>query len=174
MNLERNRNLVTMKFQTVRHLVIALVTLLTFVGCCYKVDCGQENLNFGLVSVSQADMDTIIFRKYEANSNFQSLKDTMQVTDINELFPSISGDTILFLISYYYSVNIKFPIIAGNDYEIFIPGTNKLTRITDIIEQKTKRKHCDISDGNNYCFNPIISFKVDGQIKSTEPFFIHK
>ncbi len=153
-----------------------VITAMTLTACCYEVDCEQENLNFGLVSFKTSDIDTIIFRKYEANSNFQSLKDTMKITNINVLNPSrsVSGDTVVFLMSNYPSDNIKFQLKAGNDYEIFIPGTLKLTRITDILEQKTKRKNCDISDGNRTCYNPIIGFKVDGQPKSGEVFYIRK
>ena len=157
-----------------KHLLIAIVSLLTLVGCCYEVDCDQNNLNFGLISFAQADIDTLVFRKYQANSNFQKLKDTMQITNINVLTPAFSGDTVLFLTSNIRTTNIKFQLVAGEDYEIFIPGTNKLTRITDILEQKTTRKNCDISDGNKGCDNPIISFKIDGQLKTSEPFYIRK
>jgi hypothetical protein len=157
-----------------RRLFIVVITAMLLTACCYEVDCEQENLNFGLVSFTPSDIDTIIFRKYKANSNFQSLEDTMKITNINVLTPSISGDTVLFITSNYSNVNIKFQLRAGNDYEIFIPGTLKLTRITDIIEQKTRRKNCDISDGNKTCYNPIIGFKVEGQTKSGEVFFIHK
>ncbi len=155
-------------------LFVVVITAMALTACCYEVDCEQENLNFGLVSFKTSDIDTIIFRKYDANSNFQSLKDTMKITNINVLTPSISGDTVLFLSSNYPSENIKFQLTAGNDYEIFIPGTLKLTRITDILEQKTKRKNCDISDGNKTCYNPIIGFKVDGQTKSGEVFYLRK
>jgi hypothetical protein len=157
-----------------KYLLVAMVSVSTLVGCCYEVDCEQENLNFGLVSFSQTDIDTIVFRKYHANANFQSLEDTMQITNINVLIPAISGDTVLFITSNYRSTNIKFQVVAGHDYEIFLPGANKLTRITDILEQKTKRKNCDISDGNKSCYNPIISYKVDGQLKTGEPFYIRK
>lgn len=157
-----------------KHFLIAIVSMLAMVGCCYEVDCKQENLNFGLVSFSQTDIDTIIFRKYQPGSNFQSLKDTMQITNINLLTPAFSGDTVLFLTSNYPSTNIKFQLVAGSDYEIFIPGANKLTRVTDILEQKSKRKNCDISDGNKTCYNPIISFRVDGQLKTGEAFYIRK
>ena len=157
-----------------KHLLIAIVSVLTLVGCCYEVDCEQENLNFGLVSFSPTDIDTIVFRKYQANSNFQSLQDTMLITNINVLTPVVSGDTVLFITSNYRTTNIKFQVVAGHDYEIYLLGANKLTRITEILEQKSKRKNCDISDGNKTCYNPIISYRVDGQIKTSEPFYIRK
>jgi hypothetical protein len=162
------------QIHAMKHLLVAIISVLMLVGCCYEVDCEQDNLNFGLVSFLQTDIDTIVFRKYGANSNFQSLKDTMQITNINVLTPAVSGDTVLFLTSSTPSTNIKFQLVAGNDYEIFIPGVNKLTRITEILEQKTKRKNCDISDGNKTCYNPIISFRVDRQLQTSEPIYIRK
>ena len=79
-----------------KYLSVVILSILTLTGCCYEVDCEQENLHYGLVSFLPSDIDTIIFRKYEANSNFQALKDTMQITNINMLSPRVSGDTVLF------------------------------------------------------------------------------
>jgi len=155
-----------------KYLLIVIAFDLLLVGCCYEVDCEQENINFGLVSFTQSEADTIVFRKYQAKSNFQILEDTMQIANINVLTPVIRNDTILFWTSNSRTTNIKFQLSAGNDYEIFIPAANKLARITDIVEQKTKIKHCDISDGNKICYNPLISFRVDGQLKTSEPFYI--
>ena len=157
-----------------KFLVMSILFAVAFIGCCYEVDCQKENLSFGVVSFAPTDYDTIIFRKYEANSNFQTLLDTIELRDIYLLNPNISGDTVVFLTSDYPLLNVKFNLEAGNDYEIFFPAINKLTRVTEILETNVKVKKCPPSDGPSGCFNSIIGFKIDGQLNFKEPFFINK
>jgi len=151
---------------------ILFICSILITSCCYNIDCEQSSLKFTLISFSASEMDSLIFRKFEANSNFQIIKDSMLIGDINILHPYSHGDSVL--LETYNSSYIKFQIQPGYDYQIFIPGVSKLIKISDIVEIPTQKKHCDISDGNHGCYNPIMSYKIDGQIKSGEYFFVHR
>ena len=85
-------------------------------------------------------------------------------------FSTFWGSTIY--LSTYNSSNFKFQIQPGYDYELFIPGKNRLLRISDITEMVIEERHCDISDGYSPCKNPISSYKIDGQINSKNYIFI--
>lgn len=126
--------------QFMRYLIIGLASILTLVRCCYEVDCEQESLNFAVVSFSPSEMDTLIFRKYEAKSNFRSLKDTMQITHINVLNPVIKGDTVAFLMSPYDSSYIKFQLRAGHDYKILIPATGKVQELLKSMKRRRRKE----------------------------------
>lgn len=157
-------------------LFILLLPILSFFdSCCYKVDCLPATLEPALISFSPAEMDTLIFRKFDKGSNFQNPKDSIFINsgNISLLYPYVQGDTTVFHTGRAYTY-FKFEIQAGFDYEIFIPGANKLVRIEDIEQRREETRHCFVSDGNDICINPLASYKMDGETKTTEYIYIKK
>jgi hypothetical protein len=148
------------------------MTILFTASCCYEVNCEQDSLKFTLISFSGSEIDSLIFRRFQANSNFQTLKDSMLIGNINILNPNAHGDSVS--LATYNSTYFKFQLQPGYDYEIFIPGATKLVRISDIVERPTQQKECAVSDGNHGCSNPITSYRIDGQIRSGEYFFVRR
>lgn len=56
-----------------------------------------------------------------------------------------------------YTLDIQF------DYEVYIPLTNKLFQINNIVQQQIERK-MGISLDKTVCVNPIKSYTLNGQI----------
>jgi hypothetical protein len=90
------------------------------------------------------------------------------------LSPYTQGDSVILNTGTSRARSLAFAIEAGYDYEIFIPGANKLLQISDIQQTNEKRKSCYIFDGNEFCINSLLSYKVNGETKTTEYIFIKK
>ncbi|MEO8769897.1 MAG: hypothetical protein ABI402_07425 [Ferruginibacter sp.] len=155
-----------------KKIIFLFITAILFYSCCHKVDCEKYSLKFVLISFTPEEMDTLIFRKFDANSNFTNPTDSMLTNSIDLFYNSTHGDSVA--LETYNSTNFKFQMQSGFDYEIFIPGAGRLIKINNIIENQTEVKHCDISDGNHGCTNPVPLYKVDGQAQTGEYFYIHR
>ena len=123
---------------------ILLLTCIMAASCCKDKDCEKSSLGFTLISFSPTEMDTIIFRRFEAGSNFRNTIDSMFIDNINKFSFYSHGDSVDFGIT--DTPYFKFRIQPGFDYEIYIPGTNKLVKISDIIEIPTQRNVCMVHD----------------------------
>jgi hypothetical protein len=73
-------------------------------------------------------------------------------------------DPIMVADSAYVSTRTDrlFNLQPGHDYEIFVPSTKYLARITEIIETDKQQKTTPF---DNFCTSTIESFKRDGVIQ---------
>jgi hypothetical protein len=98
-------------------------------------------------------VDTIIVRKYVKNSNFLSLIDTAFFTETNAFSIKKSNDTI----SFPARVG-NFSFSANYDWIFFLPGVNRIFKISDIVSPQVSLPCPD----KVQCINPINSLKIDG------------
>jgi hypothetical protein len=145
---------------------IFIISCCTIFSSCGTYPCAEaQGLRISPVSFTEAERDTIVFRKFVKNGSFTSLLDTTIITADNAVFKT-SNDTanmvaaagILRLVSKY-------------DYEIYIPAVNRLTKITDIIEPQLEGNNKSIFNTRDIlCGNSIQSYKKDGQLLTAKEF----
>jgi len=119
---------------------------------CTKTPCINATLEFGLISFSDTESDSIILRRFEKGSNFRSLTDTflldIQFTRTNDTLNIASTRSIGLLTSRF-------------DYEIYLPVAAKLFRVTSIVEEYREIKHAFWNNVKVGCINEITSLTVD-------------
>lgn len=144
-----------------RYLILVIIILFVFTtGSCKKCPCAQATLYFDYIKFQQSETDTVIIRRYIKGSGFTSLHDTGIINTINSNY-YLYGDTMSITI-YIDSLKLR----SNYDYELLLPGANKLNRIHDIQEEPTEYECM----GRNLhgCNNIISTLKLDGQ-----PVFLH-
>lgn len=120
-------------------------------------------LKFDLIGFSDAEADTFIIRKFEANGNFNVTRDTFLIDHVG----TVRFQDTLKLVA--LPGNALLP--GGFDYEIFFPGSNSVFRITEINEQmSTQRCGGLFATDKVGCVNTITSIKLDGAIVNPWPF----
>ncbi len=165
-----NSNFMLTDFKiTINHFIF-LVLMVSFSSCCRTVDCEVGYLNITTINFSQQESDTFILRRYKANTNFNSLVDTLQLSrNYNASFYDQGPDTSFVHI---YESN-PFNITSGYDYEVFFPGTNTLRKISDIRETKNQQNVC-VTTNYKICYNTINSYNVDGIPSNSFNILIYK
>jgi hypothetical protein len=136
--------------------VFLLVVLLS--GCSTQFDCEDTPVAAIFVGYSKADIDTLVLRKFQAGNNFQQLLDTLIVTNGNNTYYQIPGDTITVVSSRWVKV--------GYDWQLYIPAKNKTILLTDIVSEKETGKCGRMPVSNKkdcICYNKVFSMKMDGQ-----------
>ena len=140
--------------------IIVFVCLLIIISSCNReYNCSNDTLKLTFIGYTKADVDTLVVKKYAANTNFQQLQDSMvfilDTSGINQ-----SNDTISF------GGNTPNNIIQfGSDWQVLVPSINKTIDITNIVSPQEQGK-C----GTGYfskvacvCYNSIQSLVQDGQ-----------
>lgn len=142
----------------------SLIFLVSLTSCCKQKDCLTGHITeINLASYTSSDIDTIIIRRFSPASGFNNLIDTVMLNPLNSsAFPN--GDTTRVYIS-DTSVAMK----ANYDYEIFIPATYTLAKISNIVAPQKQHQVCLVCDCvQGPCFNPVTSFKLNGQLVSDD------
>ena len=141
-------------------------------SCTKEYDCNDSQISPVFVNYSDSEIDTLILRKYENNSNFQTLIDTLIITPrINSGNP-IGNNGIYLSQNDSTTVLINFPlgIKVGYDWQLFIPATHKVIKISDILSERNHGKRSTgifrifSLDARPPCTNEIYSCKVDGRL----------
>jgi hypothetical protein len=145
---------------------LALTATIVLYSCSKTEECLPDYVQPVLISYSQSDMDTIVFRRYITGTNFQQQVDSVFIKEIRILEPYPIGDsTYLFI-----RKNLLFNLHSGYDYEIYIPSTRRLVRVTEIVESpRVQKKRGFITSP---CYSPIISFKRDGVLQNGKYLYI--
>ncbi len=140
---------------------ILIVLLLAFVlyGCSRHVPCSDTGIEVGFIGFLKSDFDSVILRKYEANSNYQQLVDTsFFINDSNTVYQR--NDTILPNSGYQ-----RYGIETGNDWQIYLPKAHRLISISNIkTEQNSIRCQFTITKSQCYCINKIYSVQLDNVV----------
>src|ERR1019366_8869140 len=99
--------------------IIVFVCLLIIISSCDReYNCSKDTLKLTFIGYTKADVDTLIVKKYAANTNFQQLQDSMVIT-LDTTGISQSNDTISF------GGNTPNNIIQfGNDWQVLIHSLN--------------------------------------------------
>lgn len=148
---------------------IAFLIIIFFTDAC-RYPCGQASANFALVNFTDTESDTIIFRRFARSGNFNELKDSFVISrDANTNFQRMH-DTVLVLFSIPNRKSSLEAITSDYDYEIYLPNTNRLYKISNVEEEMQYGS----GGGKTYCINPITSYRLnDKLIKGQRIFSIY-
>ncbi|MFI5160968.1 MAG: hypothetical protein ACHQHN_06800 [Sphingobacteriales bacterium] len=133
--------------------IVIFGALSTLLMGCPEHTCQNNSINPTFIGFSAAQIDTFIVRAYEPNDNFKHLIDTNLVINQNAIIYTTMHDTTVVCLN---NSNPDHNIIAGYDWEIYIPSKKRTVTISNIM--------VDATQGRNGCSNPIISFVQDGQL----------
>ena len=143
--------------------LLVLSFCVTTLYSCGTYDCVEAyGLRIGAVSLTAAELDTIILRKFVKGSSFTQQIDSVLVIDPYQLendtatAGAFSGSDVL---------KSKY------DYEIYVPAINRLTKITDMFEPQLQGKNKSIFNNTDViCGNTIQSYKKDGILLNATQF----
>ena len=147
--------------------IILIIFSFIFYSCCYTLQCGKAYLHPGFISFTPSELDTVVFRKYNMNSSFNILIDSMVIMPFNRPETFTRNDTTFLFSNGIY----PFPLESNFEYELFIPATNTLIRIKDIQEEKLEQKICFALD-RDQCYNKITFYNINGMVKPGEWIFV--
>lgn len=146
--------------------IVFTIFAIVFVSCSSTQSCLEASARLNFVSFPDAATDSMILKKFIKNSGFTSLVDSVIITKTNSIYQK-SNDTLYIATPEQgdYVININY------DYEVYLPLTQEIFKISDIAQKLTERK-VGISLDKTVCVNPIESYKVNGNtINSSLPDF---
>jgi len=143
-----------------KHLLVTAL-IATFLTGCISKPCTPGHLAAGFIGFSPAELDTVIYRSYEANGAFNKLLDTELVTKTTWEYQS-SGDTTVIENSWITRESANDLLRPGVDWEIYLPAAKKTTRISNITFDQTEKTAFFLNDRWG-CIAPITSYNQDGQ-----------
>jgi hypothetical protein len=143
--------------------ITILPVLVIALSSCKECPCAPGQLKFDLIGFSDAEADTFIIRKFEANGNFNIKQDTFLIDHVG----TVRFQDTLKIVAYPGTALLP----GGFDYEIFFPYSNSVFRITEINERmSTQRCGGLFATDKVGCANTITSIKLDGNIVNPWPF----
>ena len=140
------------------------LTISAFILCflfssCGKGHCGKATFTLGLVAFNNSESDTIILRRFTKSTNFSFQQDSIFIDTLNTYFQKYSDTTIV-----RYQTPEGLQLLTDEyDYEIFLPESNSIFRLTDI----TYTKLYQGSGEKVVCYAKLNSYKINGQLKTT-------
>ena len=138
--------------------LLALVVAAIFIaqGCKKnKEDCPFLAPQLVFVGFTEAERDTIIFRRYENNGLFTSPLDTLLVAKADITVNIVGQDSVALSSVKYPDINSKF---FANNWEIYFPGAGRTVRISEVLPTFTKER-----EASAQCQSYVSSVNVDGQ-----------
>lgn len=132
---------------------ISVVTCLIS-SCAYP--CKKASSYLELISFTDIERDTIIFRRFSKATNFISQQDSFILTRQNINYQRQQDTVIIFQLPGGNDI-----ITSDYEYEVFLPKVNRLFRISGIVENV---QYGTRSTYKTLCGNTIASYKVNGQL----------
>ena len=126
--------------------VLLLIILTT--SCTKEYDCSNVPIQPVFIGFASSDIDTFVLRKFKANDNYQNLIDTFIVNDNYSVY-RINNDTTTVLIG-DATDDGKAGILGGYDWQIFIPSTNQIFTLSNIVSENKTGK-CRSGYYKTYC-----------------------
>jgi len=147
-----------------------LVFLVSISSCCKQRDCLTGHITeIDLASYTSSDIDTIIVRRFVRASNFHNLIDTIMLNQTNSN-GYVNGDTTRVYIS-----DTAVAMKANYDYEIYIPATNNVAKVSNIVAPQKQHQVCMVCDcAQGPCFNPVESFTLNGEVVKDDYLLLKK
>lgn len=141
--------------QSIIKIIVGISISCWLLGSC-EYPCKKASSYLALISFTDIERDTIIFRRFSKATNFISLQDSFILTrqDINY---QRQQDTVII----FQLPNGNEIITSDYDYEVFLPKVNRLFRISEIVENV---QYGARSTSKILCGNTISSYKVNGQL----------
>jgi len=138
-------------------ILFSLISILVFNSCCTKKYCyGVDDLdNISFYGFSQQDLDSIVIKKYNKNTNFQHILDSVFIEP--EHFISNNEYEMLYLTDNF---------VIDYDYEVELLSTGQVYAFTDFTVEKKK---CNKGFLCFDYFESLESYKVNGE-KQTDSY----
>jgi hypothetical protein len=109
-----------------------LLGLIVFFFCGCECFCTNYTIVPAFIGFSKSQIDTVILKRFTPGGNFANLIDSAILSsdtiNYHPYFYYVQGDTTL-IFTYNDSIG---PIQAGNDWQIYIPGTHTTINISNI------------------------------------------
>ena len=135
---------------TLRTVLTALMGVIFLSGCCHKKGCldvdSLDMLHF--FHFKPSETDTVIIKRFEKSSGFTNKTDSVMVN----YSPLGAKDTLQY-------IPIPFLMTLNSDWEISIPATGAIYRISDF--QFTELVCNPCWAGNDY-YTQLKSYQVNG------------
>lgn len=142
-----------------KNIIVILLISSSLSACNKTISCTDPQISISFISLPIDNIDTIVLRKFVANSNYQTLIDSIGIyRDINSsirVFPG--GDTAIITL-----FNTDNGIAQGFDWQIFNPATNNTYTISEIEKEDTEIK-CGALSTNCFCSDEITRISVNNQ-----------
>ena len=135
-------------------LIFCLCSYSIFHSCSYS--CSDATLSISLIGFTSDETDTVIVRKFTKSADFTTKLDTFLLSETNSSY-SLKNDTLEISASYGNENGLR----SVYDYEIYLPESNKLYQITEIME--VYRSISNSGCTKEGCMNSITSYKINGQ-----------
>ena len=129
-------------------------------SCCKEINCTPGYATLSFVGFDIEDIKTFYLRRYKQNTSFTERIDT---TVCSFTLPEFRQDSVVLKVSPNSGETLPskdFYITGGYDYELVIPRTRQIFRITELIEENKQEKICGLS--KRVCDTRIVGTKVNG------------
>ena len=150
-------------------LAITLMSAAAFMSSCGKDDDGTHcrfvSPSLILVDYTEAEMDTLILRRYEKTNSFTNLIDTAVFSKGEITYKEVGDDS--FRITSNKEAFRKFSEeLYQNDWEIYIPATGEKSRITEV-----KPRFLSGTDPGEECRSFAEFMRLDGNKREYTTWF---
>ncbi len=138
-------------------LLFLSLVVCSMVSSCTKGKCGKAHFQLTTIGFSEEETDTIIIRRFEKNTNFSILYDSLFLHKTNTSFSFYSDTTYV----YYNSHDGSGIPVDDFDYQISLPQPISFFKLTDITYI-----HEYIGSGEKIvCYPRLSTYQLDGQMK---------
>ncbi len=133
--------------------------IMLFVSCRRDEPCTEAWAMIYYVSFPENHTDSIILKKYAKDNNFDSLISTTVISKSNSIYKN-PNDTLSISDS---TTGADYTLDIAHDYEVYMPNSNQLFKISGITQQQTSIR-VGLSLDKRGCVNPIISYTLNGKL----------
>lgn len=120
---------------------------------CFREDCNNPGFELILINFTNSDLDSLIFKTYQAGINYTLLKDSIRIKNRN-CFSSLTGRDTQTLIC-----DTLFRCSELVDMEWQIAGSGIRKRISSISIKQSQQTHGLLAFDQWPCYNPISYFE---------------
>lgn len=146
-----------------------LILLFIVFGGCKNTPCSDSYLIPVFIGFTSSDIDTVVYRAYIPNDNFNHLVDTVLIItgggwklhDSDSLFVSTGGTGMVGSNTVKYGYQ---DLTSGHDWSIYLPAIDTTIYISEIVDSVWESKQYL----GNVCWNPIKSCVVNGKFTKIE------
>ena len=136
--------------------IIFLFSIILLGACsrAYDYNCENTSINPVFVNFQLSDIDSLVLRKFTANSNFVNQLDSVLIVNGYSGYYTTSHDSTLVRMN-----SEKISISKGYDYQLFIPAQNRVINITDIVSEIRSETCHPVAKVACKCYNRFFSLK---------------
>ncbi len=144
--------------------IVVLASAIIVFSCKEKEsECVFKAPDIVFVGYTEAETDTIIYRRYENNNQFTNLIDTVLVANTNVVRKVVGTDSIVITPAIYPDFNTNF---YANNWEIHLPAVNQSVRFSDMTPVFNRQRETGAQ-----CHSYVSSVMVNQQVYNYTSWF---